>query len=122
MNPRSNHYGSSYGYLFRPRTEVGDDSHLTVVACNGFTDNCLSDSVLAVWGAKSLKKLSAVRVSVWITVREVDLIVIVLELHLEGQGVVEASALLLQLVLEVADVLAVSVPPIAVWVTLYFFL
>lgn len=43
--------------------------------------------------------------------RHVHLVVIVLELNLESQGVVEAASFFLQGVLEVADVLPISVPP-----------
>ena len=41
---------------------------------------------------------------------QVDLIIIMGELHLKGECVVEAASLLLQGILEVTDVLAIAVP------------
>ena len=48
----------------------------------------------------------------------VDLVVIVKELHLEGEGVVEASALFLQRILEVTNISSVTVPSDALAVLL----
>ena len=42
--------------------------------------------------------------------RHVNLIVIILELDLESQGIIETTTFLFQTVLEVADVLAITVP------------
>jgi hypothetical protein len=46
-------------------------------------------------------------------VRQIDFVIVVFELDLEGQRVVEATALLLQLVLEVANIGTISLPSIA---------
>lgn len=113
MDPRCDDYSSTNGDLLRPRAEVGDDCHLAVVASNCLADDGLSDAVLAVGRAKSLEELSAVRVRVWVTVRQIDFVIVVFELDLEGQRVVEATALLLQLVLEVANIGTISLPSIA---------
>ena len=43
--------------------------------------------------------------------RHVNLIVIVLKLHLKSKRVIEASTLFLQRVLEVANILTITVPP-----------
>jgi hypothetical protein len=42
--------------------------------------------------------------------RHINLIIIILKLHLESKRVVESTSLLLERVLEVADILSVSVP------------
>jgi hypothetical protein len=42
--------------------------------------------------------------------RHIDIIVIILKLYLESQCVIETTSLLLEGILEVADILSVSVP------------
>ena len=113
MHSRSDDNGSTNGDLLRAGAEVRNDGHLTVVTSDGLANDCLSDAVLAVWRAKSLKQLGAVRVCVGVTVRHEHLIIVVLELNLERESVVEAASLLLELVLEVANILAVSVPSVS---------
>ena len=60
MDSRCDNYRSTNGNLLWPRTEVGDDSHLAIVARDCFADYGLSDSVLAVGSTKSLKQLGAI--------------------------------------------------------------
>jgi len=43
-------------------------------------------------------------------VRHKHLIIVVLELHLESEGVVKASSFFLERILEVTNILAVSIP------------
>jgi hypothetical protein len=102
--------GSPYRYFFWSRSKVGDDGHLTIISCDGLAHYGLSYSILALWLTQILKELSTIRISIRITMSHVYLVIIVLKLDLESQGVVETSSLLLEGVLEVANVLPVSVP------------
>jgi hypothetical protein len=111
MDPAGDDDGSSNGDLLRPAAKVGDDGHLTIVARDGFAHNGLPYSILAVRLAQVLEQLSAIGVGVGVAMRHVHLVVIILELNLERQRIVEASTFFLQGVLEVANVLAVAVPP-----------
>ena len=111
MHPTGDYNGSPYRNFLWPRSKVGDDGHLAIVAGNSLTDDSLSYSILRLRLTKILKELRAIRVSVRVAMRHVHLVVIVLELNLESQGVVEAASFFLQGVLEVADVLPISVPP-----------
>lgn len=113
MHSRSDDYGSTNGDLLGPRAEVRNDGHLAVVTSDGLANDRLPDAVLAVWRAQSLKQLGAVRVRVRVAVGHEHLVVVVFELHLESKSIVEATALLLELVLEVANILAVSVPSVS---------
>lgn len=110
MYSTRDHDGSPNSNLFRPRSKIGDDGHLTIVSCDGLAHNGLSNSILAVWGAQILEQLRAVRVSIRIAMCQIHIIIFILELHLKSKGVVEAASLFLQRVLEVAYVLAVTVP------------
>lgn len=113
MDPRRDDYSSTNGDLLRTRAEVGDDCHLTVVTGDRLAHNSFSDSILAVGSAQSLEKLCTIRIRIWVTMRQKYFVVIVLELDLESQCIVETTALLLKLVLEVADIGTVSVPSVA---------
>lgn len=113
MDPGCYYYSPSDGDFFRPRTEIRNDSHFTIISSNGFANDCLSNAILALWLAQSLKELCAVRVSVGVAMGHVDFTVVIFELNGESQCVVKTATLLLQRILEVADVLAISIPSIA---------
>jgi hypothetical protein len=113
MHSTCDYNSSSYSDFFWSRAEVGYDGHFTVVACNRLAHNSLTYPIFALRLTKLLKELSAIRVSIGVAMCQVHLVIIVVELNLEGQSVVEATSLFLQRVLEVADILAVSVPTYA---------
>lgn len=60
--------------------------------------------------AESHEKFGAIGVGVRVAMGQVDLIVIMQELKLEGESVVEATTLFLQRVLEITYVLTVTIP------------
>jgi len=113
MNPRCYDDGSSNGNFFWPWTKVSDDSHFTVVSGNCFAHDSLSDAILAFWLAKSLKELCAVWVSVGIAMSHINFTVVMFELNSECQGIIKTATFLLQRILEIADILSISVPSIA---------
>lgn len=119
MHARGYHNCSSDGNFFRSWTKVRNDSHFTVITSQCFADDGFTDPVLTVRCAKFLKQFCAIWVRVRITVRQVHFVVIMLELHCESQSVVETSTFFLELILEVAYVLTISVPTIA-WTSLLY--
>ena len=110
MHPTRDNDGSPYSNFFWSRSKVGDDGHLTVVSSNSLTDNCLPYSILALWLTQVLEQLCAVRVGVWIAMRHINFIIVVLKLHLESKCVIETSSFLLQRILEITNVLSISIP------------
>jgi hypothetical protein len=101
---------SSYGDLLRSGPKVGNNGHLTIISCDCLANYGLPYSILALRLAQVLQQLRAVRVSIWITMSHIDFVLVILKLHLESQCIVESTSLLLEGILEVADVLPISVP------------
>ena len=110
MNPTGDYNGSPNSDLFWSRPKVGDDGHLTVVPSYCLAHNCLPYSVLALWLTQVLKQLCAVRVSIGVAMRHINLIIVVLKLNLESKCVIETSSFLLERILEITDILPISVP------------
>jgi len=113
MNPRCNNNGSSNGNFFRSWTKICNDSHFTIVSSNCFTYDGFSNTILALRLAESLKKLCAVWVSVGIAMCYVTLTIVMFELNGECQCIVKTATFLLQGILEVTDILSISIPSIA---------
>lgn len=113
MNPGCDYDGPSNGNFFRSWTKIGNDSHFTVVSGNGFAYNSLSNAILALRLAEFLKELCAVWVSIGIAMSQVYFTVIMFELNGECQCIIKTATFLLQRVLEVTDILDISVPSIA---------
>jgi hypothetical protein len=110
MNPTSDNDGSPDSNFFWSRSKVGDDGHLTVVSSYCLAHNCLSYSILAFWLTQILQEFRAVRVSVGIAMCHINLIIVVLKLNLESKCVIETSSFLLERILEITDILPISVP------------
>lgn len=80
MHKSRQNYGTSLRDQLRSTLKIGDDYHLTVIACQSFREHSFSDLVLCYIRAKSLQHTAAVSVCVRVAVRNVDLIVVVLKL------------------------------------------
>ena len=104
---------ASYRDILRLRGEIGDDDHLAVVACDRLSEHGLPDPVLALGRADLREELAAVAVGVGIAMREVHLVVIVLEGNAKSQCLVKPTAFLLHAVLVITDVVAVALPTYA---------
>lgn len=113
MNTRCQNNGSSNCNFFGPRSEISDYHHLTIVACNGFTQYCFSYFVFRFWHANFGEILTAVTVSVRVTVRKEDLIFIILKSYSECQSEIEPASLFLHAILVVTNVIALSEPSYA---------
>ena len=113
MDSTGNDNGPSYSYFFWSWAEVGNDCHFTIVSSNGFAHNSFSDSIFLLWLTKSYQKFRSVRISVWVTMRSIDLVFVMHELYLEGKSVVESSTLLLESVWEVTNVGSITIPSIS---------
>lgn len=111
MNSASDDDGSSNSYFFRSWTEVCDDCHFTVVSRNSLAHNGFSNSVFRLRDAQSLQQFSAIWVSVGIAVSHVHFIIIMHKLYLKSKSVIKTTSFFLEGVLEVANVLSISVPP-----------
>lgn len=113
MNTWCQNDGSSNCNFFWPRSEISDDYHLTIVACDGFAQNSFSYFVLRFWHTNFWKILTTVTVSVRVTVRKVDLIVVILKCYCESQCEIEAATLLFHAILIVTYIIALSEPSYA---------
>lgn len=101
-------------YLALAAVEVRDDELVAVVAGATLAEHALPDEVCVLLGAYLLLQVvHQVRVVVWIAVGDVYVVGVVVENHLEGQGalVPSGSLGLRQVILEVFDVVAISIPP-----------
>ena len=85
---RKNYYALSLCYLILSGQEVCYDEHLTGVASLCLAQGCSTQSVLAILGqTHSFQHHHAVCVSIWITVSEEHLILVVGELYLPRQSI-----------------------------------
>ncbi len=84
MHPGTQYDGSPDGDVLRPRSEIGDDDHLAVVASKRLAKYSLADPVLVLNGADPLQIFVAVRVGVWEAVRKENGVIVVPERCLEG--------------------------------------
>jgi len=91
-------------------TEIGDDCHFAIVSCYCFTYYGFSYPVFWFRLAESLEKFGAIWVCVWVAMCKIYLVIVIWELDLESECVVESSRLLFQWVLEITNILTVSVP------------
>ena len=110
MNSWRQNYSSPQSDLFGSAEEVCDDYHLAIIASQRLGQYCLSDFIFGLVVAKSLKKLTTVRVCVGVTVSQVDLVIVILEGYLEGECMIVTTAFALHCVLIVADIFSWSIP------------
>ena len=104
---------AAHSYEFWAWLEISNNHHLTVVACKRLGEHCLANFVFCLVGAKFVKQGATVAISVRIAVSNVNLVVVVLKRHFELKGVVVAAPFFLHPILEVGNVFAIAIPPIA---------
>ena len=110
MHSWTQYHSPSLCYLFRSWCEISNYHHFTIIPGYCFAQYSFPNLIFSLRCAYFSEVLAAVTVRVGIAVRKEHFIVIVFELSLKAEGEVEPAALLLHRILEVADVLAVSLP------------
>lgn len=76
------------GYRVLARSEVGDDQHLEIIACNGLGQGGTPHDRLVFRPVDAVEELDAVSKSVWVAHGYVDDVVIVLQSEFEAERVV----------------------------------
>ncbi len=99
---------------FRVALKGGNDYHLTVIACDGLGQGATSQTVLALRVLLQVVQVAYhVCIGVGVAVRQVNHVVVMVELHAKRQGIVITSILSLHGVLVVADICTPSSPSFA---------
>lgn len=99
--------------VFRSRGKVSHDNHFAIIACNSLTEDGFPNLILGLICTKTVKELTTVTISVGVAVSQIDLVIIMLKVDLKSESVIWASSLLSNTVLEIADVLTISLPTYA---------
>jgi hypothetical protein len=95
MDPRCKDDCLPKGNVLGLRCEVRYNDHFTVITCESLAKHGFSHPFFIPISAESLQMFTTVAISEGVAMSKEDLILVVLEEYLEGQGVVKASSFLL---------------------------
>lgn len=110
MHSRRQNDCFSHCYFLDTARKVGDNYHFDCVSCNRFCYGRFTHFILIRKCAQSFEQSTTITVRVWVAVRDVNFVIVVAEGNLELKRVIVASAILLDRILIVGDIVAITVP------------